>query len=298
MPGVLSCEGMALTEPAWDGYAERALAEDDAHRDVTTGLLGDRARRPAVGRFRAEGDFVVAGLPLVEAVFRALDASTVLARLVAEGDLATAGSFIAEVQGPGGALLSGERVALNYLQRLSGIATTTRSAVDAVAGTGAVITDTRKTTPGIRELEKYAVRVGGGQNHRASLSDAVLWKDNHWQLLGDDNGELSDLIHQAPPGLPVCVEVENDEQLETALAAGVDWILADNQTPETIAEWSRRAGSDVIIEASGGITPDNARPFAEAGARRISIGALTSAPQIVSISFEINIQYPISNIEN
>ena len=285
--GVLSCEGMALTEPTWDGYAERALAEDDAHRDVTTGLLGDRARRPVVGQFRAEGDFVVAGLPLVEAVFRAVDASTVVARVVAEGDSAGPQSVIAEVRGPGGALLSGERVALNFLQRLSGIATTTRRAVDAVAGTGAVITDTRKTTPGIRELEKYAVRVGGGQNHRTSLSDAVLWKDNHWQLLGNDNAELRDLLRRVPPGLPVCVEVENDHQLETALAADVDWILADNQTPETIALWVRHAGPDVIIEASGGITPDNARAFAEAGARRISIGALTSAPQIVSISFEI-----------
>ena len=278
---------MTSNEPAWDSYAERALAEDDAHQDVTTGLLGDRARRPAVGRFRAEDDCVVAGLPLVEAVFREVDASTVLARLVAEGDPVAAGPFIAEVRGPGGALLSGERVALNYLQRLSGIATTTRRAVDAVAGTGAVITDTRKTTPGIRELEKYAVRVGGGQNHRTSLADAVLWKDNHWELLGGGDGELRDLIRQVPHGVPVCVEVENDRQLETALAADVDWILADNQTPETIAAWSRRAGPDVIIEASGGITPDTARPFAEAGAQRISIGALTSAPQIVSISFEI-----------
>ncbi len=284
---MLSCEGMALTEPAWDSYAERALAEDDAHRDVTTALLGDRARRPAVGRFRAESGFVVAGLPLVEAVFRAVDASTGMARLVVEGASAGPQCVIAEVRGPGGALLSGERVALNYLQRLSGIATITRRAVDAVAGTGAVITDTRKTTPGIRELEKYAVRVGGGQNHRTSLADAVLWKDNHWQLLGAANGGLRDLIRQVPPGLPVCVEVENDHQLETALAAGVGWILADNQTPETIAEWSRRAGSNVTIEASGGITPDNARPFAEAGAQRISIGALTSAPQLVSISFEI-----------
>ncbi len=278
---------MTLNEPDWHSYAERALVEDDAHQDVTTRLLGDRARRRAVGRFRVEGDCVVAGLPLVEAVFREMDASTVLARLVDEGDSAAAGSFIAEVRGPGGALLSSERVALNYLQRLCGIATTTRRAVDAVAGTGAVITDTRKTTPGIRELEKYAVRVGGGQNHRTSLADAVLWKDNHWELLGGDDGELRDLIRQVPHGVAVCVEVENDRQLETVLGAEVDWILADNQTPETIAAWSRRAGPDVIIEASGGITPDNARPFAEAGAQRISIGALTSAPQTVSISFEI-----------
>jgi nicotinate-nucleotide pyrophosphorylase (carboxylating) len=187
-------------------------------------------------------------------------------------------------------LLSGERVALNYLQRLSGIATATRRAVDAVAGTGAVITDTRKTTPGLRPLEKYAVRIGGGENHRASLAEAVLWKDNHWELLGRRAGGLTEALRGAPEGVQVCVEVESERQLDEAAAAGVDWLLVDNQTPDTIASWSRRLGPGVTIEASGGITPETARPFAEAGAQRISIGALTYAPDLASISFEVGLR--------
>jgi len=281
---------LAIREPNWEEYAQRALEEDCARQDVTTALLGERAARPAAGRFRAESGFVVAGLPLVAAVFRELDASTSVEPVVAEGGRVAAGDSVAVVRGPGGALLSGERVALNYLQRLSGIATMTRRAVEAVAGTGAVITDTRKTTPGLRELEKYAVRVGGGENHRASLADAVLWKDNHWELLGSREGRgLAELLRGAAEGVRVCVEVEDEQQLQAVLDAGVDWILADNQTPETIAAWSRRGGLEVTIEASGGITPDTARQYAEAGARRISIGALTYAPDIVSVSFEISL---------
>lgn len=278
---------MIVRDPDWADYARRALEEDRAGDDVTTGLLGPRAALPAVGRLRAEGAFVVAGLPLAEAVFRELDASAALEPVAAEGERVGSGDVIATVRAPGGVLLSGERVALNYLQRLSGIATATRRAVEAVAATGAVITDTRKTTPGLRALEKYAVRVGGGENHRATLADAVLWKDNHWQLLGEE-GPLSEVLRDVPGTLPVCIEVENEQQLEAALAAGAAWILVDNQTPATIAAWSRRAGSQVTIEASGGITPDTARSYAEAGARRISIGALTYAPAPVRISLEID----------
>src|SRR5439155_740473 len=178
---------------------------------------------------------------------------------------------------PDVAVLAGERVALNFLQRLSGIATLTRRAVEAVTGTQARITHTRKTTPGLRALERYAVIVGGGVANRGSLAEAVLWKDNHWALLGA--GGLAPALAHAPPGVPIVVEVEDEAQFERALAAGVRHILADNQGPQRVAAWVRRAGPGVTIQASGGITPETARAYAEAGAALISIGALThSAP--------------------
>ena len=188
-----------------------------------------------------------------------------------------AGTVLARVRATAGALLAGERVALNFLQRLSGIATLTRRAVEAVTGTQARITHTRKTTPGLRALERYAVIVGGGVANRGSLAEAVLWKDNHWALLGA--GGLAPALAHAPPGVPIVVEVEDEAQFERALAAGVRHILADNQGPQRVAAWVRRAGPGVTIQASGGITPETARAYAEAGAALISIGALThSAP--------------------
>jgi len=159
--------------------------------------------------------------------------------------------------------------------------------VDAVAGTGARITHTRKTTPGLRALERYAVRVGGGVENRASLADAVLWKDNHWALLGHAGRTLRDVLSAAPPGLPIVVEVETEAQLEEALAAGVTHILADNQSPERVAAWVRRAGPGVTIQASGGIVADSAAAYARAGAQLISIGALTHSVSAASISFAI-----------
>ena len=278
-----------IVEPAWRDYAQRALLEDRADRDVTTGLLGRRAAQPGVGEFRAEATFILAGVPLAEAVFLELNDAVEVERGVAEGCQVEPGACFARVRGPVGVLLSGERVALNYLQRLCGIATVTRRVVDAVAGTGAVITDTRKTTPGLRELEKYAVRVGGGVNHRASLADAVLWKDNHWEILDAGPGALTEVLRAVPDGVPVCVEVETEEQLAAALEAGVTWILADNQPPDVVRRWVQRCGSGVTVEASGGVTPETAADYARAGARRISLGALTYAPDPVSISFEVSL---------
>ena len=161
----------------------RALAEDDAGRDITTALLGADATAPACGRFLVEEPCTVAGGPVAREVFAQLDPTAQFTQHVVDGDAAAAGDLVAEVRGETRTLLAGERVALNFLQRLSGIATVTRRAVDAVSGTGATILDTRKTTPGLRELERYAVRMGGGVNHRFSLGDQVLWKDNHWAAL-------------------------------------------------------------------------------------------------------------------
>ena len=270
-----------MADPLGLEEVRRALAEDRAAEDVTTRLLGPLADAPATARFVAEARFVVAGLPIAQLVFRELDPRACLESVDAEGDWTAPEKTFATVRATGRAVLGGERVALNFLQRLSGVATLTRRAVDAVAGTPASITHTRKTTPGLRTLERYAVRVGGGMDNRASLAEAVLWKDNHWTLLGTGPRALTEALRGVPPGLPIVVEVESDEQLDVALAAGVTHILADNQTPERIRRWAGKAGPGVTIQASGGITPETARAYAEAGATLISIGALThSAPAV------------------
>ena len=276
-----------MAEPLGLEEVRRALAEDAAGRDVTTRLLGAAASDRATGRFVAGGEFVVAGLPVVATVLRELEPGACLDAGAAEGSWARSGDVLAVAAASGQTMLAGERVALNFLQHLSGIATVTRRAVDAVAGTGARITHTRKTTPGLRALERYAVRVGGGVENRASLADAVLWKDNHWALLGHAGRTLRDVLSAAPPGLPIVVEVETEAQLEEALAAGVTHILADNQSPERVAAWVRRAGPGVTIQASGGIVAETAAAYARAGAQLISIGALTHSASAASISFAI-----------
>jgi nicotinate-nucleotide pyrophosphorylase (carboxylating) len=278
-----------LAEAAPLGLLEvrRALAEDRARDDVTTRLLGTTADRPGEARFIAEDRVLVAGVPVALAVFHELDPTATVTVAVPEGSWVDASATIVTVRGRAGALLGGERVALNFLQRLCGVATLTRRAVDAVRGTTAQITHTRKTTPGLRELEIYAVEVGGGVRNRASLADAILWKDNHWALLGSNGRSLRDALGAAPPGIPVIVEVESEEQLETALTAGVTHVLVDNQPPERLHAWTRRAGPAVTIQASGGITPETARAYAEAGASLIAIGALTHSAPAAAISCEI-----------
>jgi len=263
-----------------------ALAEDRAIDDVTTPLLGTAARTRAAGRFVAESDCVVAGLPVAALVFGELDAEAVLQPIIGEGARARPGAVLATVNARAGTLLAGERVALNFLQRLTGIATMTRGLVDAVAGTGAQITHTRKTTPGLRDLERYAVRMGGGVDNRASLAESVMWKDNHWVLMGTGR-KLKDHLGLSGVGVPVVVEAETDAQFEEALAAGVTHVLADNRPPETIAAWVRRAGRGVTIQASGGITAANVAAYAAAGAHLISVGALTHSAAAAAIGFEL-----------
>lgn len=265
----------------------RALEEDRARDDITTALLGSAAQKPAAGNFKAQEPMVVAGLPVAELVFRELEPDVRFERLAAEGEPVESGRVIARVEGRAATFLAGERVALNFLQRLCGIATQTRRAVEAVRATGAVITDTRKTTPGLRELEKYAVRMGGGVNHRHSLADGILWKDNHWALLAGSGMTLARALAAAPPGVPVVVEVEDEAQLEEAVAAGATRLLADNQPPDRVAEWVQRLGPGIEVEASGGITPETAPAYAKAGARFISIGALTHSAPAAEIVFEI-----------
>ncbi len=268
----------------------RALLEDRAAADVTTALLGPAAEKEAAGTFKAQEPLVVAGLPVAEVVFRELEPGCCFERVAREGEAVESGRVIARVRGRAATLLAGERVALNFLQRLSGIATLTQRAVEAVKGTGAVITDTRKTTPGLRELEKYAVRLGGGVNHRHSLADGILWKDNHWVLLEASGMTLKQALASAPPGIPIVVEVEDEVQLEEAIAAGATRILADNQPPYRVAEWVQRLGPGIAVEASGGITPETAPAYARAGARFISLGALTHSAPAAEIVFEIALE--------
>ncbi len=277
-----------MVEPALGlDVVRRALEEDAVRRDVTTRLLGAAAAAPARGRFVAGGEFVVAGLPVVSTVLQELEPASCVDVSVAEGSWVRSGDVLAVAAAVAQTLLAGERVALNFLQHLSGIATLTRRAVDAVAGTGARITHTRKTTPGLRALERYAVRVGGGVENRGSLAEAVLWKDNHWAMLDRAGRTLAKVLSSAPPGLPIVVEAETDAQLEEALAAGVTHILADNQSPDRVAAWVRRAGPGVTIQASGGILPETALAYAAAGAQLISIGALTHSAPAAPISFEL-----------
>jgi len=277
-----------LADPLGLEAVRRALAEDCVDADVTTCLLGPAAERPATARLVAEGRFVVAGLPIAALVFRELAPRAELTAPIGDGDWVDAEAAVATVAAPARALLAGERVALNFLQRLSGGATQTRRAVDAVAGTGCRITHTRKTTPGLRALECYAVRAAGGVSNRASLAEAVMWKDNHWALLNARGASLADVLRVVPPGRPVVVEIETDRQLEEALKAGATHVLVDNQPPERVAAWVRQAGPAVTVEASGGITPDTARAYAQAGARLISIGALTHSAPAAPIRCDIS----------
>lgn len=277
----------------WEAVEEavrRALAEDLPWGDLTTEALIP-PEWTARARLVARQAGVVAGLPVAERVFRALDPAVSFRARVAEGARVEPGEVLAEVEGRARALLAGERTALNFLQRLSGIATLTARFVEAVGGTGVRIVDTRKTAPGLRALEKYAVRVGGGHNHRHGLSDGVLIKDNHLALLRRAGISLGEAVRRARARVPhtvrVEVEVETLEELEEALQAGADLILLDNMPPDLLREAVRRARGRAVLEASGGIRLETVRAAAEAGVDLISVGALTHSAPALDISLEM-----------
>ncbi len=230
----------------------------------------------------------IAGLPMAERVFALLDPAVRFESLVADGDVVTAATTLARVSGPARAILTGERTALNLLGHLSGVATATRALVHAVAGTHAAIVCTRKTTPGLRALEKYAVRCGGGANHRFGLDDAVLIKDNHLIAAGGVEPAIERARAAAGHLVKIECEVQTQTQLEEALAARADVILLDNMTPAELAEAVRRIRGRAIAEASGGITLETVRAVAESGVDLISVGWIThSAPTLdVALDFE------------
>jgi nicotinate-nucleotide pyrophosphorylase (carboxylating) len=275
--------------PALEAELERvallALAEDVGAGDLTSERAVPAAAR-ARGELLLEEPGVVCGLPAVRAVFAALDGGVELAELAHDGDaVERAPAPVGRIEGPARAILTGERVSLNLLGRLSGIATLTAAYVAAVAGTGATILDTRKTTPGLRALERYAVRCGGGANHRFALDDAVLLKENHLRLAG---GIAPALAAFARGGETVVeVEAETLAELGEALAAGARRILLDNMTPAQVAEAVRLAAGGAVLEASGGITLANVRAYAEAGVEFISVGALTHSARSLAVSLEL-----------
>ncbi len=270
-----------------DPIIRRALAEDIGPGDVTSrGTVPPAAL--FVGRFVAKESGVVAGLAVVERTFAQLDRRVHLTPQVEDGQAVTAGQVIATIEGPGVALLSGERVALNFLQRMSGIATLTRRFVEAIADHPAVILDTRKTVPGLRVLDKWAVRLGGGQNHRFGLFDMVLIKENHITAAGGIRQAVSGVRANNSGKLAIEVEVKNLEELEEALALAVDRIMLDNMTPAQMREAVRLAGGRVPLEASGNVSPESIAAIAATGVDYISIGMLTHSVRALDVSLLLN----------
>jgi nicotinate-nucleotide pyrophosphorylase (carboxylating) len=262
----------------WRRLVELALEEDVGPGDATTPVVVEAGRR-GDALVEARQDLVACGLPVAEAVFHCLDPALRFEPRAADGASLRAGEPLAELSGDLRAILAGERTALNFLGRLCGVATWTRRFVEAVAGTGARIVDTRKTLPGWRLLDKYAVAVGGGVNHRIGLFDGILLKDNHLALAGGVTAAVKAARAAAPAGLRIQVEVESEADARAAVEAGADFLLLDNRTPEQLARIVRSVGERATLEASGGVTLANVREVAETGVHRISIGALThSAP--------------------
>jgi nicotinate-nucleotide pyrophosphorylase (carboxylating) len=261
-----------------DAIVRRALDEDVGPGDVTTRATvppGTRAR----ARITQKQPGVVFGLDAAEATFRALDPDAAITRLSTEGEWREGGPVL-DVEGDAAALLTAERTALNFLQRLSGVATLTARYVGAIAGTGARILDTRKTTPGLRALEKAAVAAGGGTNHRAGLYDAVLIKENHAAMAGGV-GAAVEAARAAAPGVPLEVECRDLAEVDEALAAGAPRLLLDNMTPARLREVVAHVDGRAELEASGGVTLETVGDIAASGVQFVSVGALThSAPAL------------------
>jgi nicotinate-nucleotide pyrophosphorylase (carboxylating) len=262
-----------------------AIEEDVGEWDATTEATVDPGAR-AAGVFVAKQPLLVAGLDVALEVFRCVDPAITWETRAREGDRFDAGHLIASVSGSARGILTGERVALNFLQRMSGVATMTRAFVEAVAGTRAKIRDTRKTTPLLRLLEKRAVLVGGGVPHRSGLDSGILVKDNH-VLLAGSVGEATRRAVAAAQGLFVEVEVDRPDQIDEALAAGAEMLLLDNFTPEQVAAAVARVAARVPVEVSGGVRLDNVRAYAEAGPDYIAVGALTHSAPAMDISLDI-----------
>ncbi|MGZ5433626.1 MAG: carboxylating nicotinate-nucleotide diphosphorylase [Thermoanaerobaculia bacterium] len=267
-----------------DRIIQAAFAEDLP--DITSESIFAPEERGAA-RFLVKGDGVIAGLAVVETVFRTLDANATVALLAADGAHVKPGDIVATVGASVIALLSGERTALNLLQRASGIATMTRRFVDAVSGTRAKIYDTRKTAPGLRALDKYAVLAGGGENHRIGLHDMFLVKNNHIDRAGSITAALERIRARNMPQ-KVMVEVRDLRELDEALALTPDFILLDNMNPDQLRQAVQRTNGRLPLEASGGITLETVRGVAETGVDRISVGALTHSVTALDISMRID----------
>lgn len=268
------------------------LQEDIGSGDITT-LTTIPASSRAKGILHVKEDGVLAGLPAAEAVFRVVDPSLVFTAKAEEGAYLSKGTIVAEVEGSTASILTGERLALNLMQRMSGIATRTRQFVDRLEGLPVRLVDTRKTTPGHRQLEKYAVRVGGGHNHRFGLYDAVMIKDNHIIGAGGITAAIQAARSSIPHTMKIEVEVENRVQLEEALAAQPDIIMLDNMDNAAMKEavaYVKSQSPHIVVEASGSVTMDTVRDIALTGVDVISVGRLTYSVQALDISLDLNEQ--------
>jgi nicotinate-nucleotide pyrophosphorylase (carboxylating) len=275
--------------PAVQRLLDLALEEDVGLGDVTSASVIDETQE-AEADILARERAVVCGLGVVEAVFTRFDWRTRVRMRVSDGDPIGPGALVASVRGPAQALLAGERTALNFLQRLSGIATLTQAFVAAAEGAKLRVTDTRKTSPGMRALEKYAVRVGGGLNHRADLASGILIKDNHVALCGSVREAVRRARANAPHLLRVAVEVDNAAQLEEAMEAGAEVIMLDNFQPRDMVEAVKRVrdrAPRTTLEASGGVTLDRMREIAKTGVDVVSIGAVTHSARAIDFSCEV-----------
>ena len=277
---------LRLTHDHIDELLHRALAEDIGAGDVTTQALVP-AHQLGVASALAKQAGVLAGSAIAARVFTLLDGAVDATLLLADGELLTPGTTFLHVEGSLQAILTGERVALNILRHLSGIATLTRAFVQAVEGTNARIIDTRKTTPGLRLFEKYAVRVGGGHNHRIGLFDGVLIKDNHIAACGSVTAAVERARTSVHHLLKIQIEAESLEQVAEALEAGADGILLDDMSPETMATAVEMAQGRAFTEASGGITLESVRDAARTGVDLISVGMLTHSAAALDISLDI-----------
>lgn len=277
-----------LGRTGWEAIVDLALAEDIGTGDVTT-LATVPADARATATMLAKSDGVISGLGVAGFVFRRVDPAVVFTPVVADGTRVTGRTPIAELEGSARSLLTAERVALNLIQRLSGVATSTARYVEAVAGTRARVVDTRKTTPGLRQLEKQAVRDGGGHNHRVGLADGVLIKDNHLATIGGPD-RVTRAVCQArafaPHTLRIEVEVTTLAEVEEAVAAGADVILLDNMNVATMRRAVEMVAGRALLEASGGVTLGTVRAIAETGVDLISVGALTHSAPSLDISLE------------
>ena len=287
-------------EPGWpldkqlDDLIARAIAEDMGSGDVTTQSLVP-ANENAEAHIIARTDGVVSGAKVAAAVFRHLDPKITIKIVSADGETVGPGAVLLHMKGSARAILSGERTALNFMQRMSGIATATSRYVEEVKPYGVRILDTRKTTPTLRALEKYAVQCGGGENHRLGLYDRVMIKDNHlafWRRLEGTTAEAVRAARKRYPDLEIEVEIDRPDQLDELLEDPPDWVLLDNMSTDEIRECVARCGGRTRIEVSGGITLETVAAYAAAGPDAISIGALTHSVEAMDMSLEWMVQCP------
>lgn len=271
-------------------YIGQFLAEDIGRGDITTQSTVPKGVK-GIGSFLAKEDMVVCGMRLAKKVFQHLDSENLeIISKISDGDEIESGAIFGTIEGFANVLLAGERLALNLMQHMSGIATLSKQYAKAIEGTNTIIVDTRKTTPGLRMLEKYAVTVGGCKNHRYGLDDGVLIKDNHIELAGGVKEAVRSAKEKVGHLHKIEVEIKNWAELQEAIQAGADIVMLDNQTPEEakkLVEIARNMDPNVLIEASGGINENTVRSYAESGVDLISVGRLTHSARAMDISFNI-----------